>query len=215
MTTTTATKTVATTAFAAASCASGSMYKGAEIDVSTAIDGSIKVRLGRTATAALTNPVGFKIEVSAKTSGDDWWVPVYVWVNSIVAICVIDQATNLLNGATSAGATSYVLDLTTGQNAGDLVFFNEAGKYEWARTKSVVTVTGTPLDPLVFAHVDNTIVTDQGEEWDIPLGLYMPSAKRIRLIVDCAAAGGNAAAAVGQTVVVEAFYNLLTSYSTV
>jgi hypothetical protein len=191
------------------------MYKGAEVDVSTAIDASIKVRLGRTVTAALTNPVGFKIEVSGKAAGDQFWLPVYVWVNAITAACAIDQATNLLNGATSAGATTYTLDLTTGQNAGDLVFFNESTKYEWSRTKSVSGAVATPLDSLTFAHADNTIVTDQGEEWDVPLGLYLPTAKRIRLIVDCAAAGGNTAAAVGQTVVVEAEYNILTSYTTV
>lgn len=214
MTTTTAVKTVDTTAFAVATCATATMTKGAEVDVSTALDGSLKVRLGRTATGALTNPVGFKVEVSGKASGDQFWIPVYVWTNAIIAACAIDQATNLLNGATSAGATTYTLDLATGQNAGDLVFFNESTKYEWARTKSVSGAVATPLDALTFAHVDNTIVTDQGEEWDIPLGIYMPSAKRIRMIVDCAAAGGNAAAASGQTVVVEGVYNLLTSYST-
>jgi len=210
MSTATPNKTAGTTLFTAADCASGSMYLGSEIDVSGKYSGTAFIRLGRTVTTALTNPVGFKLEGSSKASGADWWVPIYVWTNSILAVTGIIPASNLLNGATSAGATSYVLDSATGQNAGDLVFFYESSKYEWARTKSTSTVTATPLDPLVFAHADNCVVLDQGEEFIINLP-DLSDIKRLRLVVDTAAAGGSSAAAVGVTVAVEAFLNTFDS----
>lgn len=209
MATATPNKTAGTTLFTAADCASGSMYLGSEIDVSGKYSGTAFIRLGRTVTTALTNPVGFKLEGSAKASGADWWVPLYVWTNAIIAVTGIIPASNLLNGATSAGATSYVLDSATGQNAGDLVFFYDSGKYEWARTKSTSTVTATPLDPLIFAHADNCVVLDQGEEFRVDLDLS--NIKRLRLVVDTAAAGGSSLAAVGVTVAVEAFLNTFDS----
>ena len=209
MTTTTFSKTVGTTLFTAADCASGSMYLGSEIDVSTVISATALIRLGRTVTTALTNPVGFKLEGSAKASGADFWVPLYVWQNNILTVTGIIPASNLLTGATSAGATTYTLDSATGQTSGDLVFFYESAKYEWARTKSTSSAVATPLDPLVYAHADNTVVLDQGEEWVIPINLQ--GIKRLRLVVDTAAGGGSAAAAVGYTVFVQAFLNTLDS----
>lgn len=209
MTTSVPSKTVGATLFTGADCASGSMYLGSEIDVSDIFAAAAFVRLGRTVTTALTNPVGFKLEASAKASGADFWVPIYVWSSVDVAVTGIIPASNLLNGATSAGATSYTLDSATGQNAGDLVFFYEASAYEWARTKSISGAVATPLDPLVYAHADNTIVLDRGEEWIIPLDLS--AYKRLRLVVDTAAAGLDTAAAVGVTVFVQAFLNTLDS----
>jgi hypothetical protein len=211
MTVSVATKTIETTLFTGADCASGSMYIGSEIDVSTKFQVAAFVRLGRTVTTALSNYVGFKLEASARASGADFWVPVYVWQNADIAVTGIIPASNLLNGATSAGATTYALDSATGQNAGDLVFFYESTKYEWARTKSVSSVTATPLDPLVYAHADNCIVLDRGEEWVIPLDVS--SYKRLRLVVDTASAGGSSAAATGYTVFVQAFLGSLDSIS--
>ena len=210
MPTATPSKTAGTTLFAAADCASGSMYLGAEIDVSTMFSAAAFVRLGRTVTAALNNPVGFKLEASGRATGADFWVPIYIWTNADLLVTGIIPASNLLNGATSAGATTYTLDSATGQNAGDLVFFSDTTRYEWARTKSVSGAVATTLDPLVYAHADNTTVLDRGEEWVIPLDLS--AYKRLRLVVDTAAAGGSAAAAVGQTVTVHA---LLTSLDAV
>lgn len=209
MSTATPNKTAGTTLFTAATIASGTMALGSEIDVSGKFSATAFVRLGRTVTTALTNYVGFKLEGSAKASGADWWVPLYVWTNAILAVTAIIPASNLLAGATSAGATTYTLDSGTGQNSGDLVFFYEAAAYEWSRTKSVSGAVATPLDPLVFAHADNTIVLDQGEEFRVDIDLS--NIKRLRLVVDTAAAGGNALAAVGQTVLVEAFLNTFDS----
>jgi hypothetical protein len=59
MATATPNKTAGTTLFTAADCASGSMYLGSEIDVSGKYSGTAFIRLGRTVTTALTNPVGF------------------------------------------------------------------------------------------------------------------------------------------------------------
>ena len=56
------------------------------------------------------------------------------------------------------------------------------------------------------------IVLDQGEEWAIPLDLS--SFKRLRLVVDTAAAGGVAAAAAGYAVYVQAFLTTLDAVST-
>ena len=210
-TTTTPNKTVGTALFNA-EVANVTMTAGTEVDVSAKFSGTAFIRLGRTVTTALTNPVGFKLEASAKASGNDFWVPLYTWANSILAVTGIIPASNLLMGATSAGATTYVLDGATGQNAGDLVFFYEANTWEWARTKSVATATATPLDHLVYAHADNCIVLDQSEEWAIQLDLT--SYKRIRLVVDTAAAGGVATAPAGYAVYVQAFLNTFDSAST-
>lgn len=212
MSTSTPNKTHGTTLFAASACASGSMYKGAEVDVSGALLANIMVRLGRTVTTALTNYVGFHIEASAKASGDDFWLPIYTWVNGSLAATGIVPASNRLNGATSAGAASYTLDLATGQNAGDLVFFYESGAYEWSRTKSVSGAVATPLDPLTYAHADNATVLDLGEQFAFQLDVT--PYKRIRLVVDTASQGGGSAAAVGQTVFVEAFVSTFDGINT-
>ena len=213
MSTSSINKTAGTTLFTGADCASGSMYLGTEINVASAIAATAFVRLGRTVTTALTNYVGFKLEGSAKTSGADFWVPLYTWTNASIAVTGIIPASNLLAGATSAAAATYTLDSTTGQNGGDLVFFYESGAYEWARTKSVSGAVATPLDPLVYAHADNTIVLDQGEEFAIQVDLA--GIRRLRLVVDTAAAGTQAAAAVGVTVFVQAFLVTADSVNTV
>ena len=210
-TTTTPSKTVATALFNA-EVATATMTAGTEVDVSGKFSGTAFIRLGRTVTTVLTNPVGFKLEATPKTSGNDFWVPLYTWTNAILTVTGIIPASNLLKGATLAAAATYELDGATGQNAGDLVFFYETNAWEWARTKSLATAVATPLDPLVYAHADNCIVLDQGEEWAIQLDLT--SYKRIRLVVDTAAAGGVATAPAGYAVYVQAFLNTFDSAST-
>ena len=80
MTTTTLTKTAAQALLAHTQQATAAITVGSAVDVSSKVGpATALVKMGRTVSTALTNEVKFRLEVSAKTSGTDEWVPLYEW----------------------------------------------------------------------------------------------------------------------------------------
>lgn len=208
MTTTTLTKTAAGVLLAFTQQATAVVTVGSAVDVSTKVGHATAfVKMGRTIATALTNNVKFRLEASAKASGNDEWVPLYEWTsaNGLTA-----SSKTTLNGATTAGNTTSVLTSATGFTAGDLVYFRETGtpaNSEWSREASVSTNTITLEEAQTRNHTNGIDVTDLAEMWTIPIDIA--GLVRVRLVVD------SASNASGQTVDVIAWLVTADSANTV
>lgn len=209
MTTTTLTKTAATALLAHTQQATAAITVGSAVDVSTKVGPATAfVKMGRTVATALGNNVKFRIEGSAKTSGNDEWVPIFEWtsLNGLTAA----SATTLNDAACNAGDTVFTLTSGTGFTAGDYIYLRETGtpaNSEWVREKSVSTNDITVEEAITRNHTNGIAVTDLAESFAIPLDLS--GHVRIRLVVD------TASAASGQTVDVIAWLVTADSASTV
>ena len=208
MTTTTLTKTAAQALLAHTQQATAAITVGSAVDVSSKVGpATALVKMGRTVSTALTNEVKFRLEVSAKTSGTDEWVPLYEWSSANGKTAA---SSTTLNGATTAGNTTTVLTSGTGFTAGDLCYIRETGtpaNSEWSRELSVSTNTVTWEEPQTRNHTTGIACTDLAEMWAIPFDVS--GLVRVRLIVD------TASAASGQTVDVIAYLITADSASTV
>lgn len=208
MTTTTLTKTAAAVLLALTQQATAVITVGSAVDVSTKIGPATAfVKMGRTVATALGNQVKFRLEASAKTSGNDEWVPIYEWTS---ANGTTAASSTTLNGATTAGNTTSVLTSGTGFTAGDLAYFRETGtpaNSEWSRVASIATNTVTHEEAQTRNHTTGITVTDTAEMWAIPIDIS--GHVRVRLVVD------TASAASGQTVDVIAWLVTADSASTV
>ena len=208
MTTTTLTKTAGAVLLALTQQATGVVTLGSAVDVSTKVGPATAfVKMGRTVATALSNQVKFRIEASAKSSGNDEWVPIYEWTS---ANATTAASSTTLNGATTAGNSTSVLTSGTGFTAGDLVYYRETGTpgdSEWSRVASIATNTVTHEQAQTRSHTNGITVTDTAEMWAIPVDVS--SHVRVRLVVD------TASAASGQTVDVIAWLVTADSASTV
>ena len=208
MTTTTLTKTAAGVLLAHTQQATATITVGSAVDVSTKLGPATAfVKMGRTVATALTNNVRFRIEGSAKTSGNDEWVPLYEWTSASGTTAASSSTVN--DVSFNAGDTSFTISSATGIVAGDVLYFRETGtpgNSEWSRVLSVSGTTIT-LEEAVTRNKTNGInVADLGEMWAIPLDLSGQA--RVRLVVD------TASGASGQTVDVIAWIVTADSAST-
>lgn len=204
-TTLTPNKTVGTPLFGIASVATATVSVGAAVDVSTKLKGAIAVKTGRTATTALTNELLFRLEGSASAADDAEWFPVIPpWFSTLGKTAAVAPT---LNGATSAGAGSFVVSSITGIAGGDYLYLKEAtlANSEWCRVASISGTTVTLENNLTRAHTNGITITDTNEPFVFPCDLSQW--KRIRLVVDAAS---NAS---GTTVDVIAWLNTLDSIS--
>lgn len=207
MTTTTANKTQGTTLLAHTQQASATITVGSAVDVSTKFSARYFVKMGRTVAAALTNEVLFRLEASAKSSGNDEWYPIYIWASQFGKTACNAPT---LSGATTAGNTTSVLSSGTGITGGDILYFRETGtpaNSEWARVKSISSATPTFEDAQTRNHTSGIAVTDYGEMFSGDIDLS--GVARLRLVVD------SASNASGQTVDVLAWLVTLDSVTTV
>ena len=187
MTTTTLNKTAAQVLLAHTQQATAVITIGSAVDVSTKVGPAVAfVKMGRSATTALSNEVKFRLEGSAKTSGNDEWVPLYEWTSSSGKTTA---SSTTLNGATTAGNTTTVLTSGTGFVAGDHVYLRETGtpaNSEWSRMVSVSTNTVTWEEAQTRNHTTGIQATDLAESFQIPFDTSAQT--RVRLIVDTASA---------------------------
>lgn len=187
MTTTTLTKTAAQVLLAHTQQATAVITVGSAIDVATKVGPAVAfVKMGRSATTALTNEVKFRLEGSAKTSGNDEWVPLYEWTSSSGKTTA---SSTTLNGATTAGNTTSVLTSGTGFVGGDHAYFRETGtpaNSEWSRVVSTATNTITMEEAQTRNHTNSIAVTDLAESWQIPFDTSGQT--RVRFVVDTASA---------------------------
>jgi hypothetical protein len=188
------TKTEGQTLLALQEIATAAVVVGSPVDVTAAFAGMAYVRFGRCAATALTASCRFRLEGSAKASGDGFWVPLFEWMSQVAAAS--DEA---VSGTEAAGQDVISVASTTGLVAGDFVYFRNGtvANSEWARLKSIVTNTSVTLEePIINAQTGATMY-DQAEVFVIPLDLL--GVGRLRLVVD------TAAGPTGQTIAAEAW----------
>lgn len=181
-------KTQGTSLIAWQDIATTNIIVGSAADVSTAFAVTVFAFLGRNPAAGAFT-VGWpniRIEVSAKSSGNDAWIPV-AWFQPGIGATL---ANTTLNGAITAGATSCVVAAGTNIAAGDLLFLGHtttASDYELVRVKGVSGTTVTFEEACTNAHDNAAVVTDQAEVYVSQIDLT--AVGRIRAVVDNANSG--------------------------
>lgn len=194
--TTTPTKTADVSLSAWADIATANVTVGSAVDVSTRFAAGILVQIGRRSNSAFTAGwPNIRIEASAKSSGNDAWVPIWTYQPQVGS----SIASTTLNGAVSAGATSIVVAAATNIAAGDILFLkgDTDAQNELVRVKSVSGSTVTLEEACTYAHASGNAVTDQAESVFPVLGLSAYS--RIRAVVDNAGSGQTCAVQVLMT----------------
>jgi len=188
----TITKTQGTSLLSLQSLASNSVALGSAADVSTKLAATVFIHFGRRAATALTEGLEFRIEASAKSSGDGFWWPLAVFKTALAAAS--DEA---VSGTVSAGTNVITVASTTGLVAGDLIYIDNGtiGNSEWGRIKSIVTNTSVTIEDNLLNAQTGATIYDQAEFFVAQLDLT--AIGRIRVVAD----GRNT----GQAVAVEAF----------
>lgn len=207
MTTTTLTKTQGGTLLAHTQQATAAITIGSAVDVSTKMGATAFIKMGRAATTALTNEVNFRIEASAKSSGNDEWVPIIQWTSSNGKTAT--SASTVNDASFNAADSSFTITSATGIVAGDHMYLRETGtpgNSEWVRIQGVSGTTITLEEPCTRAHTNGIATNDLAESWAFQIDCQ--AIGRLRLVVD------TASAASGQTVDVIGWIVTLDSAST-
>lgn len=200
---TTLSKTAAGVLLAHTQQATGVITVGSAVDVSTKLAAKVLVKMGRTVATALTNELKFRIEASAKGSGNDEWFPVIQWSSATGKTAA---SSTTLNGATTAGNTTSLLTSGSGFVAGDHVYIRETGtpaNSEWSRMSSVSSNTITFEEAQTRNHTSGINVADMAESfaWDVDCSTIT----RLRLVVDSASAvSGQTVDVIGWVVTLDA-----------
>lgn len=177
------TKTQGTSLIAWQDIATANVVIGGAVDVSTVFAATVLVWMTRNPSAGAFTAgwPNIRIEISAKSSGDDAWIPVAVFQPGLGT----NLANTTLNGAIIATATSCVVHNATYIAAGDVLFLGHTtipANYEVMRVKSVAGTTINFESGCDNAHDDNAVVTDQAEIYNVQVDLT--AVGRIRAVVD-------------------------------
>lgn len=208
MTTTTLTKTQGGTLLAHTQQATAVVTIGSAVDVATKLAATCFIKMGRSVTTALTNEVNFRIEASAKSSGNDEWFPIIQWTSSRGKTAT--SASTVNDASYNAGDTTFTITSATGIVAGDYVYLRETGtpaNSEWVRVSAVSGTTITTEEATTRNHTNGIATNDLAESWNFQVDCS--AIGRLRLVVD------TASAASGQTVDVIGWIVTLDSASTV
>jgi hypothetical protein len=207
MSTTTPNKTQGGVLLAHTQQATAVVTVGSAIDVSGKFSGRYFIELGRSVATALTNEINFRIEASAKSSGNDEWFPVYQFTSGSGKTAAISTT---LNGATTAGNTTATLTSGTSIVAGSFLYFRETGtpaNSEWSRVASISGAVVTFEEAQTRSHTNAIAVTSLAEK--VSGDIDFTNIGRIRLVVD------SASLASGQTVDILAWLTTFDSATTV
>jgi hypothetical protein len=131
-------------------------------DVGTVWGASFGIRIGRkSGTAFTTGWPNIRIEGSTKASGNNSWIPLFIYQPQPGATI----ANTTLSAGLSGGETSFGVASASNIAVGDILFLadSSASNYEIVRVKSVVSTTITPEEAIVNAHANAAQVTDQAE----------------------------------------------------
>ena len=185
----TLTKTPGTSLFAwqTSDIASAAIVIGSTASVTTALAAMVYCWLVRaTGTAFTAGWPNIRIEGSAKSSGNDAWIPLAQFQPAVGASIVNTSA----NGAITAGATTFTITSATNVAVGDLLFLGHTttvANYEVVRVKAVSGTTITFEEACTNAHDNGCKVTDQAELYVAAIDLS--GVTRIRAVVDNGGSG--------------------------
>jgi hypothetical protein len=173
----------------------GQILLSAVKDVSAYRNGRLTIRFGRSATTALTLPVGFNVQWATDADDDRGWNNYFPQNITTETVAAESEA---VTGTVAAGATAVTMASTTNLTAGEWVSIvnTTPANSEIRQVLSVVANTSLGVDALVNAQTSATVY-DQAQQ--IPLVLNLDTITRIRLLVDTVG--------VGQTIVCEAIFN--------
>lgn len=175
----TPTKTIQSVPITLQSISNGGVVISSDIDVSTIFAANIFIHFGRRATTALTSPCNFRIEGSAKSSGDGHWFPLAVVSSELAA-----AESEAVSGTVNSGQKVITVASTTNLVVGNIIFIDNTtiGNSEWVRIKAVSTNTSvTAEDNLVNAQTSSTIY-NQGQI--ITVTVDLSAVMRMRIVVD-------------------------------
>ncbi len=160
---------------------------GSAVDVSGKFAAKIFVKMGRSVATALTNNVIFRLEGSAKSSGNDEWIPLFSWPSSNGLTTA--SATTVNDVSFNAADTTFVVASATGIVAGDQLYLRETGtpaNSEWCRVASMSGTTVTLEEAITRNHTNGIAVCDLAEGWVWDVDVL--ALGRLRLVVDTASA---------------------------
>ena len=172
-------KTDAQSLIALQSLASNAVALSSVLSVPTNLAALILLHFGRRAATALTAGVEFRIEASAKASGDGFWYTLASFVSKTAA--VTSQAAS---GTVASGQNVIAMASTTGMTVGDIVYVDNTtiANSEWARVKVVTLNTSITIeDNLVNAQTGSTVFPS-GEIYSAMLDLT--AVKRLRVVAN-------------------------------
>lgn len=173
------TKTQAISVLSLQSVASNTVVLGSAVDVSTKLAATVFIHSGRRTNSALTEGVEYRIEASAKSSGDGFWWPLASFKSAIIL-----AESEAVSGTVSSGTNVITVASTTNLIAGDLVYIDNStiANSEWGRVKSISSNTSITIeDNLLNAQTGSTIY-DQAEFFVAQLDLT--AVGRIRAVAD-------------------------------
>jgi hypothetical protein len=188
----TITKTQGTSLLSLASIASNTVSVGSAVDVSTKLAATVFIHFGRRAATALTEGMEFRIEASAKSSGDGFWWPLAAFKTAIAT-----SEAEAVSGTVTAGTNIITVASTANLVAGDLIYIDNGtiGNSEWGRIKSISSNTSVTIEDNLLNAQTGATIYDQAEYFVAQLDLT--AIGRIRIVAD----GRNT----GQAVAAEAF----------
>jgi hypothetical protein len=149
-------------------------------DVSSYCAANLFINLGRDDTGgALTAGVIFRVQASAKDSGDDQWRDVMTFQSGVT-----NPESEAVSGTCNSGQKVIGAASTTNLSVEDLIFIKNTtlANSEFHRIKAVTANTNVTVDDDLTNAQTGSTVYDQAEEYVAPLDLT--AIKRIRLQVD-------------------------------
>lgn len=172
-------KTQAQSIIALASLASNSVSISSALDVSTKFAGTWLIHFGRRATSALTEGLEFRIEASAKSSGDGFWYPVAAFKTKIAAV-----TSEAVNGTCNSGQKVIAMTSTTGMTVGDIVYIDNTtiANSEWGRIAVVTSNTSITLEDNLNNAQTGSIVFPSGEMYAAQIDLL--AIGRVRVVAN-------------------------------
>ena len=173
-------KTVETELLAATAVAADAQQKSSVLDLTSIRDLTLFISHGRTATGAFVGAgTEYRVEASAKATGNDAWLPL------ASVICGIAAATEITADANeAAGQTLIEIGVNT-PAVGDICFWqnNSVDLSEWLKVVAIAAgTTFTCQDGLTTAQAAAVKIYNQGEIFT--LNFNTRSYKRLRVIVN-------------------------------
>ena len=184
----TPTKSIQTALLSLQALNSNTVLISSVLDVSTIFAAEILIHFGRRATSALTSGVIFRVEGSAKASGDGHWFTLAAVQTDTAA-----AESEAVSGSVNAGTNVITVASTTNLTVGDIIYIDNGtiGNSEWGRIKSISTNTSVTIeDNLVNAQTSSTIY-DQAQI--ISMLVDLAAIKRLRVVADASNSGQNCA----------------------
>lgn len=176
----TITKTQGTSLITLQELTANTVLKSSAQDVTTKLAAMVFIHFGLTdPTGVLSAGVEFRVEASAKSSGNDQWFP----ISSVRTYTAAPEA-EAVSGTVTSGTTLVTVSSTTNLTVGDIVFIKNTtlANSEWGRIRAVSTNASiTLIDSLTNTQTGSTIY-DLAEMYAIPIDLT--AIGRIRLVAD-------------------------------